>query len=143
MGATPRNRFAGEPFTDDDAAVAAALEDVSIPTLLASMVHLTGDPSWIRDPEVRPQGALINEVQGFMGEEAKAEARRRALPAIAAYRDRGCTLPAPPGPELVREMMQFLACEDVAEDYVELMLEELELDGVDRRRVEVRASDEA
>ena len=41
-----RNRFAGEPFTDDDDAIAKALEEVSIPALMCSLVHMTGDPSW-------------------------------------------------------------------------------------------------
>ena len=31
-----RNPNAGEPFTDSDAAIAVALQDVSIPTLLLS-----------------------------------------------------------------------------------------------------------
>jgi hypothetical protein len=34
VNATPRPRFAGAPITDDDATIAAALEDVSVPTLL-------------------------------------------------------------------------------------------------------------
>ena len=43
-----RNPHAGLPITDDDATIAAALEDVSIPTLMLSLVHMTGDPSLIR-----------------------------------------------------------------------------------------------
>jgi 4-hydroxyacetophenone monooxygenase len=43
-----RNPHAGLPFDDDDATIAAALEDVSIPALMCSMVHMTGDPSWVR-----------------------------------------------------------------------------------------------
>src|SRR5690349_22450335 len=86
------NTHAGLPITDDDATIAAALEDVSVPTLLVSMVHLTGDPSWIRG-DLRPAGIYLNEVQGFMSPEDQAEARRRALAAIVAYRDGGCVLP--------------------------------------------------
>jgi 4-hydroxyacetophenone monooxygenase len=137
-----RNPHAGEPFSDSDEAIAAHLEDVSIPVLLASMVHVTGDPSWIRS-ELRPQGLMLNEFQGYMSEEDKAEARRRALPALLAFRDGGCVLPPPPDEDLVREIMSFLAADAVADNYVELMLEELELDGVDRRRVEVDAPAEA
>src|SRR4051794_24593623 len=111
---------AGAPFIDDDAAILAHLEDVSIPTLLVSMVHLTGDPSWIRS-ELRPQGLFLNESRGSRSGEDKAEARRRAVPAIAAFRDGGFQLPPPPSTELVREMMSFLACEEVPENYVELM----------------------
>ena len=40
-----RNPHAGEPFATTDDEIAAALEDVSIPTLMLSMVHMTGDPS--------------------------------------------------------------------------------------------------
>ena len=44
-----RSRYAGHPFTTSTAEIAAALEDVSIPTLLLSLVHITGDPRFIRD----------------------------------------------------------------------------------------------
>jgi 4-hydroxyacetophenone monooxygenase len=42
------NPHVGLPFDDDDAAIAAALEDLSIPTLLLACVHMTGDLSVIR-----------------------------------------------------------------------------------------------
>jgi 4-hydroxyacetophenone monooxygenase len=56
------NPHVGRPFTDADSAIAAALESVSIPALLCSLVHLTGDPSWIRDP-IRPQLAAPTDFQ--------------------------------------------------------------------------------
>ena len=43
-----RNPHAAEPFTDDDQEIAVALQDVSVPALLCSLVHMTGDPAWIR-----------------------------------------------------------------------------------------------
>src|SRR5437667_7152535 len=95
-----RNPHAGVPFTDDDAAIAAVLEDVSIPALLCSLVHMTGDPSWIRG-HLRPRASALNDYQASMTEEDMAEARRLALPAIAAFRDAGCVLPPPPSDELV------------------------------------------
>ena len=103
-----RNPHAGIPFTDDDATIAAALEDVSIPTLMCSMVHITGDPSWIRG-EFQPAGLFLNEYQGFMDEDLKARARAAALPVIAAFRDGGCELPPDPSPALLQEMMSYLA----------------------------------
>ena len=48
------------------------LLDVSIPTLMLSLVHMTGDPSLIRG-ELSPPGLFLNEVQGYMSEEDKAE----------------------------------------------------------------------
>ncbi len=40
-------------------------------------------------------------------------------------------------------MMSWLVCEDVPDEYVPMMLEEMELDGSDVRRVEIDADDEA
>ena len=125
-------RTAGEPITDDDETIAAALEDVSVPTLLASLVHLTGDPS-ILDGPFRPAGIFLNEVQGFMSPDDQAAARAWALERIIEFRDGGCVLPPPPTAETVRRIMSFLICEDVPAEYVPLMLEELELDGTDAR----------
>lgn len=68
-----RSRYAGDPFTTSTPEIAAALEDVSIPTLLLSLVHITGDPRFIRD--YKQMGIFLNEVQGFMSEEDKARAR--------------------------------------------------------------------
>ncbi len=133
------NPHAGSEITNDDATIAAALQDVSIPTLMLSLVHITGDPSLIRG-DLKPQGLFLNEVQGYMSEPDKAEVRRIALETIRAYRDGGCRLPPPPGPDLVREMMSWLVCEDVPDEYVPMMLEEMELDGTDARRVEIGAA---
>lgn len=127
-----RSFHAGSPFDTSDAAIAAALEQVSVPTLLLSLVHITGDPRFIRD--YKQAGLFLNEVQGFMSEEDKARARAEALPIIAAYRDAGCPVPDPLPPDLVREMLDWAACEHVGEDNLPLVLEELDLDGIDPRR---------
>lgn len=91
-------------MTDDDAAIASALEDLSVPTLMLSLVHMTGDPKWIRS-DIKPEGLFLNEVQGFMPEEMQAEARKLALEAIKTYRAGGCVLPPPPSYEFIQEMM--------------------------------------
>jgi 4-hydroxyacetophenone monooxygenase len=124
------NPHAGRPFTDDDAMLAAHLEDVSIPALLCAMVHVTGDPSWIRG-DLKPHAVFLNEYQGFMSEDEKAEVRRRALPALAAFRDGGCVLPPQPSSEVLHEMMEFLACGPVDPAVVPMFLEDLHLDGAD------------
>ena len=130
-----RNPHAGEPFTAaemNDADIARALEDVSVPTLMLSCVHMSGDPG-ILDGPLRPQGLFLNEVQGFMPEDDKAAARAFALDVIRDWRDRGCPEPEPPGPELVKRMMAWLVCGEVPDEYVAMMLEEMELDGGDAR----------
>jgi 4-hydroxyacetophenone monooxygenase len=129
-----RNPWAGTPFDTADEDIAKALLDASIPTLMLSLVHITGDAELIRG-ELKPAGLFLNEVQGFMSEEDKQAVRDLALPVICEYRDRGCPEPAPLPPELVLEMMEWLVCEAVPPEYVEMLLEELELDGSDARRV--------
>ena len=88
-----RNQHAGEPFTTPDDEIATALLDVSIPTLMLSLVHMAGDPEVIRG-RLRPQGLLINEVQGYMSEEDKAEVRALALDVIRDYRDAAAPNPS-------------------------------------------------
>ena len=89
-----RNPHAGTPFSDSDAEIAAALEDVSVPALLLSCVHMSGDAGLLDGP-LRPAGLFLNEVQGYMSEDDKAAARALALDIIRDYRDRGCPEPAP------------------------------------------------
>ncbi len=137
-----RNPHAGEPFDTPDEEIAQALLDVSIPTLLLSLVHMSGDPGIIRG-RLRPAGLFLNEVQGYMTDEDRAEARALALEVIRDYRDRGCPEPEPISADLLHEMMTWLVCEEVPEEYVPLLMEEMELDGRDARRVEPVGDPEA
>lgn len=117
---------------EDDRAIEQALEDASIPTLMMSMIHMSGDASLLDGP-IRPAGVYINEYQGYMPEEDKTAVRKQALEVIKRFRDGGCQLPPPPGPETIHRMMNFLVAQDVPQEYVPMMLEEMELDGVDQR----------
>jgi 4-hydroxyacetophenone monooxygenase len=130
-----RLRAAAEPITEDDAFLAEALRSASVPTLMMSIVHVTGDTSILRGP-IRPQRAVMGEVQGGLSEQEKQAVRAHALEALAAYRDGGCRLPPPPSPETVHEMMSFVVGEPVPAEYVPMMLEEMALDGRDAREVE-------
>jgi 4-hydroxyacetophenone monooxygenase len=130
-----RKIHAGLPIPDDDATIAAALEDVSIPTLVLSLVHITGDPSWIRG-DLKRQRLFLNEVQGSVSEEAKAQLRKRALDVIRTDREGGSQGPTPPIPALIRERMSWLVCSEVPDECVPMMLEEMELTGRDERAVD-------
>jgi len=128
-----RNPHAGVPFTTSDEEIAEALLDVSIPTLMLSLVHMSGDPELIRG-HLKPAGLFLNEVQGYMTDDEKAEVRALALGVIREYRDQGCPEPKPISPELLHEMMSWLVVEDVPAEYVPMLLEEMELDGTDSRQ---------
>jgi 4-hydroxyacetophenone monooxygenase len=129
-----RVRPADAPITEHDDFLRETLEHASVPTLVMSIVHLTGDASGLRGP-VRPGAAIMGEVDGGLSPDEKSAVRASALEALRAYRDRGCTLPPPPSPETIREMMGFLVGTDVPDEYVPMMLEEMALDGRDARDV--------
>ena len=138
-----RNPHAGVPFTDSDEQIAAALRDVSIPTLLMSCVHMTDNDavrrSMIEGP-LRPLGLFLNEVQGYMSEEDKDKARALALSIIGDYRERGCPEPKPVDPVMLKQMMDWIAVAEVPDEYVPMMLEEMELDGNDARDDDLKSS---
>jgi 4-hydroxyacetophenone monooxygenase len=128
-----RNPHAGQPFSDDDAAIATALADVSVPALLCSLVHMTGDPAWVRGPH-QPKIATSVDFQEGMSEADCAEVRRLALPAIAAFRDAGC-VPHPLSDELIAELMAFMARQPVEGAMRAMFVEELQFDGADSRAI--------
>ncbi len=126
--------FAGMPFADDDAALARHIADLSVPTLMLSMVHMAGDMS-VLDGLPLPAGIYLNEVQGFMSDEDQQIVRDRALTVISNYRDGGCVLPGSLSADLIHEMMNLLVVQEVPDEYVPLLLEELGLDAPDSREV--------
>ena len=78
-----RNPHVGQPFTDDDDVIAVALEEVSASVLLCSLVHMTGDPSWIRDVSLRSMPTSADVHGGLSDEELDrdpAPARCRPSP---------------------------------------------------------------
>ncbi|MEY3512401.1 MAG: hypothetical protein RL486_1066, partial [Actinomycetota bacterium] len=128
--ATHRNPHAGLPFADDDTVIAAALEDVCVPALMCSMVHMTGDPTWIRG-EIRPRMAILNNYESGLTADEQAEIRSRAVPVIAQWRDAGCPEPQVPSPELVKELMDFMAAAPVDPAVVPMFTDDLHFDGAD------------
>ncbi len=121
-----------EPITEDDATLAEMLKGASIPTLMLSLLHITGDKDLLRG-SIRPRKAILGESQGFMPEDEKEAVRAQALEILNLFRDQGSKLPPPPPAETIHEMMRFLVGEAVPEEYVPMMLEEMELDGEDVR----------
>lgn len=123
----------GEPFDDDDETIAAALESASVPALLMSLVHLTGETEILRGP-IRPP-KVVGRMGPGMPKREKAEVRAMLLDALRDYRDRGFTLPPPPSAETIHRMMSFATGDDVPAEYVPMMREEMALDGRDARDV--------
>ena len=124
-----RNPHVGAPFTDDDAAIAAALEDVSVPVLLCSLVHMTGDPSWIRDGRsgacrTPPTCRAVSTTRSLP---TSGDARCRPSPPTATA---GASRTSCRETSLV-EMMAFLAGKPLEGIMVPMFLEDMQFDGAD------------
>ena len=122
-------------ITASDVEILDALAEIDTPPLLAAVATLTGDLSLLRD-DLRPSAAQSFDPTAGISPEQAASARQLAADALARYRDSGCVVAAPPDTVAVRTMLEFLAGAPVADDYIELMTEELAIDGVDRRAPE-------
>ena len=101
----------------------------SIPALLCSLVHMTGDPAWVRG-DIRPRVAMSLDIQSGIPADERAQVRRLALPAIRAYREDGCQPKELPR-ELLQEMMSFLGCRAVEGRLAGLFFDDLQFDGAD------------
>ncbi len=118
----------------DDATIADALEQLSVSALTATVVQITGDPSFIRGP-IRPVQFVQNEFQGMLDEDSRAELRRVALHEICSWRDAGCPDTPSLSVEVIREVMDWIACEPVPDDNAALYLEEMDLGGRNPRAI--------
>lgn len=126
-----------EPIVDGEEVIAAALESVSVSALIASVVQITGDPSYLRGL-IRPRQFIQNEFQGKLSDEEKAQLRRDALKAICSWRDAGCPPPEPLSAELIRETMDWIACEHIPDDYAAMYIEEMDLAGNNPRAIDLQ-----
>ena len=82
-------RLLGLPFDDSDDIIRAAVADASVPALLMSIVHMTGDMGLLKELP-GPFMLIAMDLQGAMSEPDKELVRKRAFDVIRDYRDRGC-----------------------------------------------------
>jgi 4-hydroxyacetophenone monooxygenase len=121
-----------------DADLRTALDDLSVPALLALSAELL-DPAAreaLLAGELRPVGSMLNEIQGFMSPEDQTAARERVFEILTDWRACGCPDPEPLDLETAHRVMQFAAGAVIAPEYVPMLLEELALAGRDERAAE-------
>ncbi|MFN0094155.1 MAG: flavin-containing monooxygenase [Dehalococcoidia bacterium] len=114
-----------QPITADDAAIRAALAVAHLPSLLPALAQLTGDPS-LTAPELMPNAHFLAGEQGGLSPELQERAREVALRALIAYRDGG-SKPAPQASlDTMRRLIDFMTGGAANDDYVPMLVEELE-----------------
>jgi 4-hydroxyacetophenone monooxygenase len=130
----PNRHLTTEPITGGDHEIAEKLATVSVPALIAAVVVMTGDRSYLRGP-IKPREFLHNEFQGNLSDTEKAQLRGDALSAIRAWREDGCPVPAAPSDDVLREILDWIACEPVSDEYASLYIEEMDLTAANPRAI--------
>ncbi len=131
VGGTDNAALLGLPFSDSDDVIRAAVAEASVPALLMSMVHMTGDMSLL-DELPGPFLLIAMDLQGAMSEPDKQKVRDRAVDVIREYRDRGCPPPFVPNPEQLRTMLAVISAGTVTEEHVDYVAADLRLSAADR-----------
>ena len=114
--------------------IASALNEASVPTLMAAMMLIEGNTDLLNG-DIKPGQGVLGEVQGFMSEQDQATVRSQALEVIQRYRDGNYSLPALPDDETLYQIMCFVAGVELPRDSAAMMLEELALDNADPRAI--------
>ncbi|HUO93915.1 MAG TPA: NAD(P)/FAD-dependent oxidoreductase, partial [Rhizomicrobium sp.] len=122
--------IAAEALPTDDKAIKDAIADAHLPSLIAAVVHLTGDASLVTS-DIKPVYDFFGDGQGGLTDAQKARVRAAAFDAIKNYIARGRPRPQPLPTDTVRRMMNFVAGAEIPERYVAFLREELALEGGD------------
>jgi len=122
-----------EPIAASDDEIRASLVDAPIPPLLASVAHLTGDLSIIRD-DLRPDLTRVLEPDAGYSHDQIVEARELAAGALFRHRDAGSPKQPPLTATARRRLVEFVNGAPIDDDAESLYEAELALDGADLRR---------
>jgi len=107
----------------DEREVESALEEAHIPSLMAALVHLTGDASHIND-ENKAIYDFFGDGQGNIKPPVQEQMREAVKAAYLKYA-RGTPLPPSPSHGTIRQLMDFVAGAQIPERYVRFLKEEL------------------
>jgi 4-hydroxyacetophenone monooxygenase len=125
------NALIGLPFHDADDVIRAAIDEASVPALLMSLVHMTGDLG-LFDELPRPAMLIAMDIHGAMSEADKQAVRDRAFDVVRAYRDRGCPPPFVPDSDQMRAMFDVISGGQITEEYVDYVAADLRFSDADQ-----------
>lgn len=108
-----------------------ALLSAHQPALAAALVHITGDPNWLRD-EWKPAYVPLSRGDTGVPEPEQVKFRAEAKDALTKFFQGGRVMAPQPSPELLQKMMSFVAGADIPEGYAEFLSDELALGGTSK-----------
>lgn len=116
------------PPSDDT--IRDAIAEAHLPSLIAALVHLTGDTGLVTG-DIKPVYDFFGDGQGGLSDSQKAHVQSYALDAIKRHLAAGAPRPAPLAAPVVRRLMNFVAGAEIPDRYIPFLLEELGLEGGD------------
>lgn len=108
-----------------DEEIARALQDAHLPSLINSLIHLTGDRSLL-ETDIRPRPMTIGSNPSPYPPNLEASIRERALDVIKSGRDDGFETHDIDN-TLVLGMMNFITGVELSDDYIPYLLQELDV----------------
>ncbi len=121
------------PITDGDDVIRNAIEQAHLPSLIAALVHITGDAGLVGG-EIKPVYDFFGDGQGGLTDAQRAATKALAFDALRKLRD-GRASVAPLSSDTVHAMMSFVAGAEIPERYIAFLEEELALDDKDYKAV--------
>lgn len=121
----------------DEAMLALALEGADIAPLLMVLVHLSGEEHWL--DEVAPHINGPWNFQESVPEDLKRRVRARMREVLCDFVVSGRPLPSEPPQGLLRKMLSSGVGGNVPEEYIPMILEEMNLGDSDPKTVPWRA----
>lgn len=131
VGPSGVSRLIGLPFDEPDDVIRAAIDEASVPALLMSMVHMTGDLSLL-DELPSPFMLIAMDLQGGMSEADKDTVRARAFDVVREYRDRGCPPPFVPDADQLQRMLDVVSVGQVTGEFVDYVAADLRFSDADQ-----------
>ena len=117
------------PIDAGDETILDALNEANIPSLIATLVHLTGNIDIVRG-DIRIDEKALKDLRGAgIAPEDQQMIKDLAFDVIRELRDGRRTLPAKPDEKTIKELINFLVNQELGEEYSDLLHAELSLEG--------------
>lgn len=129
----PNDPQALQSLVGDRVHLAEALKAADVAPLLMVLIHLGGDPAWLDRIEPFIQGPW--SFHEHTPEAVKAELRQAVVDLLCDYAATGRALPVTPPMDLLPRMLDVCTGQHVPPEYHPLVLEEMDLAGVDPKTV--------
>jgi 4-hydroxyacetophenone monooxygenase len=132
--------MSNDTFAGSSADLRHILAEAHLPALLLSVVHMTNDPSLLKQFPRAAYTPLVDNRSGGFDAQACERIVDLAAQALSEHLDRQPRLRSP-GAAVLLEMINFIAGADVPQHYTDFLIQELGIQDVDKDRPDFQSRD--